>query len=135
MDRATCGELLRQRECENQRSDQLQDYTTKLSPSCWTPGSVYTWERVTDLSPVGNCSQAMEGVAGQRPANVARMERNSDDLIPEKFVLELKRQDEEGCWESTSSPLLMTNDVQNMKPASMKPSVTRLLTTKSFHFV
>ena len=58
----------------------------------------------------------MEGVAGQRPANVARMERNSDDPIPEKFVLELKRQDEEGCWESNSSPLLLTYDVRLVEP-------------------
>ena len=69
-----------------------------------------------DLSPVGNCSQAMEGVAGQRPANVARMERNSTDPIPEQFVLELKRQDEEECWESNSSPLLMTYDVRLVEP-------------------
>ena len=85
---------------------------TKLSTWCGTFSSVYTWERMTDLSLVGNCSQAMEGVAGERPANVASMERNSNDPIPEKFVLELKRQDEEGCWESNSSPLLLTYDVQ-----------------------
>ena len=72
---------------ENLRSDQLHDHTAKLS-WCWTLGGVYTWERVTDLSPVGNCYQAMEGVAGQRPANVARMERKSVDPILEKFVLE-----------------------------------------------
>ena len=79
-----------------------------------TLDGVYTWERMTDLSPVGNCSRAMEEVAGQGPANVARMERN--DPIPEKFVLELKRQDEEGCWESNSSPLLVTYDVQLVEP-------------------
>ena len=44
------------------------------------------------------------------------MERNSDDPIPEKFVLELKRQDEEGCWESNSSPLLLTCDVRLVEP-------------------
>ena len=44
------------------------------------------------------------------------MERNSDDPIPEKFVLELKRQDEEGCWESNSSPLLLTYDVRPVEP-------------------
>ena len=71
---------------------------------------------MTYLSLVGNCSRAMEGVAGQRPANVARVERNSDDPIPEKFVLELKRQDEEGCWESNSSPLLLTYDVRLVEP-------------------
>ena len=54
----------------------------------------------------------MEEVAGQRLANVARVERNIDDPIPEKFVLELWRQDEEGCWESNSSPLLLTYDVR-----------------------
>ena len=71
---------------------------------------------MTDLSLVGNCSQAMEAVAGQRPASVARMERNSGDPIPEKFVLELKRQDEDGCWESNSSPLLMMYDVRLVEP-------------------
>ena len=71
---------------------------------------------MTDLSLVGNCSQAMEAVAGQRPANVARMERNSDDPILEKFVLQLKRQDEQGCWESNSSPLLMMYDVRLVGP-------------------
>ena len=55
--------------------------TRKELSWCWTLGGVYTWERVTDLSLVGNCSQAMEGVAGQRPANVARMERKSVDPI------------------------------------------------------
>ena len=70
------------------------------------------------MSPVGNCSQAMEGVAGQKPANVARMERNSNDPIPEKCVLVLKRQDEEGCWESNSSPLLITYDVQLVEPCT-----------------
>ena len=76
---------------------------------------MYTWERVTDLSPVGNCYRAMEGVAGQRPANVARMERKSVDPIPEKIVLELKRLDEEGCWESKSSPKLTTYDARLME--------------------
>ena len=71
---------------------------------------------MTDLSPVGNCYQAMEGVAGQRPANVARMELKSVDPIPEKFALELKRLDEEGCWESKSSPILTTYDVRLMEP-------------------
>ena len=54
-------------------------------------------------------------VAGQRLANVARMERNSNDPIPEKFILELKRQ-EEGSLESNSSPLLATYDVQLVEP-------------------
>ena len=54
-------------------------------------------------------------VAGQRPANVARIERNSNDPIPEKFILELKRQ-EEGSWESNSSPSLMMYDVQPLEP-------------------
>ena len=44
------------------------------------------------------------------------MERKSVDPIPEKFVLELKRLDEEGCWESKSSPTLTTYDVRLMEP-------------------
>ena len=60
----------------------------------------------------------MEGVAGQRPANAARMERKSVDPVPEKFVLELKRLDEEGCWESKSSPTLTTYDVRLMEPCN-----------------
>ena len=71
---------------------------------------------MTDLSPPGSCSQAMEGVAGQRPANVARMERKSVNPIPEKFALELKRLDEEGCWEPKSSPILTTCDVRLVEP-------------------
>ena len=78
---------------------------------------MYTWERVTDLSLVGiNALKPWRGVAGQRAANVARMERKSVDPIPEKFVLELKRLDEEGCWGSKSSPTLTTYDVRLMEP-------------------
>ena len=77
---------------------------------------MYTWERVTDLSLVGNCYQAMEGVAGQRPANVARMGWKSVGPILENFVLELKRLDEEEYWESKSSPILTTYDVRLMEP-------------------
>ena len=51
-----------------------------------------------------------------RAANVARMERKSVDPVPEKFALELKRLDEEGCWESKSSPIHTTCDVRLMEP-------------------